>query len=202
MLLRLRKTHSLFRRTNFFRGILQQDVGVKDITWLSNTGGEMLAEEWTAPFARCLGFHLGGLPPAQAPEEEAEASDSEAGDEGDHFIILMNAHDGPIPFKLPPPQMGERWSRVFDTARPEAPSGSDIFTATSEYPLEARSFALLVCDRRQTDRSGRTRRVAEMAPVTAPPKRRPRADAVPRVVRARPRTSQAKRTRPWTKTKP
>ncbi|MBF0093193.1 MAG: glycogen debranching protein GlgX [Alphaproteobacteria bacterium] len=198
MLLRLRRGHSLFRRTRFFRGITSLDEGVKDITWLSVNGDEMADEEWMAPFVRCLGFHLGGIANGTRSADGTPSRE-------DHFIILMNAHDGRIDFRLPEAHMGERWSCIFDTAHPDAIGTSKIFLASDIYPLESRSFALLVCDRRTKDRSSRTRRAAEVE--TAPPEPAPVRARKPARARTKtspktpPKTSKRKRIRPWSKGK-
>ena len=71
----------------------------------------MTEAEWQLPFARCLGARL-----------------------AEGLLLLLNAHDGDIPFALPE---GE-WSVLLDTAG-EAPQ---IFAAN--YLLQARSAALLV----------------------------------------------------------
>ena len=72
----------------------------------------MQPEDWDMPFARCLGGHF----------------------RGDGVLLLLNAHDGEIPFVLP----GGAWRRALDTAA--APSDA-VFEST--YPLQARSLALL-----------------------------------------------------------
>ncbi len=142
MLLSLRRRYAVFRRTTFFTGAVVPPLGgLKDVTWLSVSGCEMQAEEWRAPFIRCFGFHLNSMTDTDHTDHE-------------RFIILLNAHDGPVDFFLPAVAYGQRWTRVFDTARPdshrpdsqESQESAETFLASTVYPLEPRSFVLLLCE--------------------------------------------------------
>ena len=84
-------------------------VNKKDIAWLTPHGGEMAEADWKMPFARCLGARMGDL------------------------LLLLNAHDGDIPFALPE----GRWSAALDTAG----EAEQIFEGT--YLLQGRSAALV-----------------------------------------------------------
>ncbi|HEX3061421.1 MAG TPA: glycogen debranching protein GlgX, partial [Usitatibacter sp.] len=59
-MIRLRKAHPIFRRRDFFHGVLVGDSGRKDVAWLKPDGHEMTVEEWEKDFARCLGMWLNG----------------------------------------------------------------------------------------------------------------------------------------------
>jgi isoamylase len=100
-----REVAALRRRHDGFRSRAYS----KDIEWLTPHGGRMGEADWNLPFARCLGMHVG--------------------DE----LLLLNAHDGDIPFALP---AGE-WSVVLDTA------GEVEQLFSGNYLLQSRSLALL-----------------------------------------------------------
>ncbi|HYD57348.1 MAG TPA: glycogen debranching protein GlgX [Burkholderiales bacterium] len=98
-------------------GRLRQECGAlrkrsyeRDIAWLTPHGGEMTEAEWKLPFARCLGARL-----------------------AEDLLLLLNAHDGDIPFQLP----GGEWSVLLDTADEAAQIFAD------NYLLRGRSLALL-----------------------------------------------------------
>jgi glycogen operon protein len=59
-LIRLRKSHPIFRRRDFFHGVAVGEHGRKDVVWLKPDGHEMTVEEWEKEFARCLGMWLYG----------------------------------------------------------------------------------------------------------------------------------------------
>ncbi|MEO5374784.1 MAG: glycogen debranching protein GlgX [Alphaproteobacteria bacterium] len=200
MLIALRHAHPVFRRQGFFRGAIAPGFGVKDVSWLSPEGREMRDEEWRLPFVRCFGFQLGGIVASGSPGSSTIPQD-------DRFIALLNAHDGSIDFRLPPSSHGMRWSRLFDTARPDAGSGDAAFMAAEVYPLEGRSFVLLIGDRRKGGGTTRVLRRATdttQAPVRPAAKRKATAAVAPRArLRAKIKNKpHIKRTRPWTKPKP
>ena len=134
-LIALRSAHGVFRRSKFLRGEPVQDSGVKDVTWLAPAGNEMSQVDWDLPFNRCFGMLLWGA------DNDARASDD---DRWEGFLLLMNAHDGQIDFRLPKPFQESRWRGLFDTARPE---GGETVTAVRQggetYALAGRSCALL-----------------------------------------------------------
>jgi len=79
----------------------------EDTVWLAPEGREMTDEDWKLPYARCAGMRTGGM------------------------LLLLNAHDGEVAFKMP----AGGWQLVLDTA------GEQGFGTT--YALRPRSLALL-----------------------------------------------------------
>jgi glycogen operon protein len=72
-MIRLRKSHPIFRRREFFKGQPAGDSGRKDVAWLKPDGHEMTPEEWEKDFARSLGMWLNGeqLPRDRRPRPHA-----------------------------------------------------------------------------------------------------------------------------------
>jgi glycogen operon protein len=60
----------------------------------------------------------------------------------DDFVLLFNAHYGEIPFTLPG-DSETRWELLLDTAHEDRYQPTGIYKPTEEYPLQARSLALL-----------------------------------------------------------
>jgi isoamylase len=133
----VRKTQPVFRRRNFFQGRPIHGAEIKDLYWLKPDGAEMSDRDWASGFARCLGMVLPG-------DQIAEVS--EHGDRivGDSFAILLNAHREPISFRLGTRQRDIRWTCVLDTA--ESDTARSTFEHMSEFPLQARSLAVLRAD--------------------------------------------------------
>ncbi len=128
-LIRIRRAHPLFRRRRFF-------VGKRDIAWLNPNGCEMSEHEWHHTFARCLGVYLAG-----GALDEQDAHGRRLTD--DDFVLLLNAHHGPIPFTLPPAAWDTPWKRLIDTADTTSGAATPRYEAASTYPLEARALVLL-----------------------------------------------------------
>ena len=135
-LIRLRRDHPVFRRPRFFEGRRMPGSPLKDITWVTPEGREMTHADWTLPYARSLGFILGG---------EACVVDSRTGREeaDDTFMVLLNAYTEIILYTLPPAQLGKSWEVVIDTARPEAVLADEVVTAGGRFPLKPHSLAVL-----------------------------------------------------------
>jgi glycogen operon protein len=132
----LRRAHPAFRRRHFFEGrSLQGTPEDKDIAWLKPDGTEMTEQEWNNGFARCLGVYLAGDRLGETDARGRELTD-------DDFIVLFNAHDGPIPFTLPAFD-GQGWLVLLDTARDDGLAPDGTFRGDNAYSLEPRSLVLL-----------------------------------------------------------
>jgi glycogen operon protein len=132
---KVRRLHPAFRRRHFFEGRLLRGSGVKDIIWLKPDGNEMSDEEWNHDYARCLGVYLAG-----DGLDEVDARGRRVTD--DDFVLLFNAHDGAIPFTLPPFE-GNGWLVLIDTARDDGLLPEGTFQGDGVYELKERSLVLL-----------------------------------------------------------
>ena len=135
-MIKLRKSHPVFHRRNFFQGRPIKGAGVNDILWLRPDGCEMTDEEWKQSSARCLGIALAGEGLLQHSEHGEPIAD-------DNFLLLMNAHHEEIPFSLPKLGPGRNWRTLVDTTW-EDHTRRSVHEAGSLYPLKARSLALLI----------------------------------------------------------
>jgi len=135
-LIHLRKQHPIFCRRNFFQGCSLTDAEIKDIIWLNPNGQEMSQEAWKQAYVRCLGVYLSG----QALNERDQYNQPVL----DHdFLLLLNAHDGDIPFLLPYDKADHAcWRVVLNTAEPDAPTRN--YADPENFVLQSRSLALLI----------------------------------------------------------
>lgn len=129
----LRKQHPVFHRQHFFQGRPIKGADIKDIVWLNPNGQEMSEEEWNQSFARCLGVYFAGRAIDERDQHNQPILD-------DDFLLLLNAHDGEIPFLLMNFDADNCWRLVLDTAGTEAP-GHD-YSPGEHYVLKSRSLAL------------------------------------------------------------
>jgi isoamylase len=107
-MVQLRRDHPVFRRPKFFQGRRIRGSEIKDVMWFNPGGNEMSDEEWTSPFARCLGMLLSG-------DTIDVLSFTGEPIRDDTFLFLINAHYEPIPFLLPGQEHLE-WQLILDTA--------------------------------------------------------------------------------------
>ncbi len=140
-LARIRREHPVFRRPRFFHRHPEQDATVKDIAWLSPEGRELTQDEWNLSYARCFGFLLSG----DTGEYFTHAGQRQL---DDRFIVLLNAHHEPVPFRLPAAALGGNWKLMVDTAldfaTTDVSDGGAVYRARGSYFLQGRSLALLV----------------------------------------------------------
>ena len=136
-IIRLRRRHPVFRRRHFFQGRHIKGVNVKDIMWLRPDGGEMADREWSMSHARCLGLLLHGDAIEEHDEHSRRIYD-------DTFLLLLNAYEKVIAFRMPEHVGIARWCVEIDTfysdgKRPDRRT----FNTGERYQLEGRSTTLL-----------------------------------------------------------
>jgi glycogen operon protein len=132
----LRRQHRVFRRKHFFALRPAQNDSAHDIVWLRPDGQEMTQSEWDQESTRCLGVYLDG--------SALRETDRRGRPIDDHtFLLLMNAHHKPVPFRLPRFKPATTWAPIVDTSSQEAPRPDHDFPKDEYYPLEGRSLALL-----------------------------------------------------------
>ncbi|MDP9161071.1 MAG: glycogen debranching protein GlgX [Acidobacteriota bacterium] len=135
-LISIRKAHPVFHRRSFFQGRAIKGAGIKDILWLLPDGREMTDEEWGQESARSLGVFLAGQGLAEKDERGQPVTDN-------NFLLLMNAHHEKISFLLPTVASGMGWVTLIVTSSPVLRNPM-MHEAGTDYPLPARSLALLV----------------------------------------------------------
>ena len=106
----LRNEYPILRRARFLKGKFNEELGVKDVTWISTAGTEMQPEDWHNGNTRCFGMLMDGR--AQATGIRRAASDAT-------LLWILNAHHDVVNLTLPKVAGGRRWSTVFDTSAPD-----------------------------------------------------------------------------------
>jgi len=115
---RLRRDHPTFRRRRFFEGRpVHRDLGVpiQDIAWLRPDGTLMQPDDWESGFGRAVGVFLNGQGIREKDRRGEPIRDR-------HFIVLFNAGDDIIDFRIPVVEYSPDWEVVIDTAGERADS--------------------------------------------------------------------------------
>jgi isoamylase len=135
-LVALRRDHPVFHRSRFLEGHGKPGSDLPDVWWMRADGRRMTQRDWRDGALRAIGVFLNGEEiPSTTPRGEPLSDDS--------FLMLFNAHEDPIEFKLPTRRFGARWRFELSTAEPEAAAGARSYVARSTVPLEARSALVL-----------------------------------------------------------
>ena len=129
----LRHTYPILRRNRFLTGAYDEELDVKDLTWINASGAEMRNEEWGDGNMRCFGMLMDG----RARFTGVRQRGTEA-----TMLLVLNAHHDLVQFTLPASPGGETWTLVLDT---NIPDGNAAYKGKSGdiYGVTGRSLILL-----------------------------------------------------------
>jgi isoamylase len=128
----LRHRYPILRRSRFLTGSYDEELDVKDLTWINASGSEMRAEDWADEGMRCFGMLMDGrAQPTGIRHRGTEAT----------LLLILNAHHDLVEFKLP--AQGERssWRLLIDTNRPDETS-TPVLNSGASYGVTGRSLLL------------------------------------------------------------
>jgi glycogen operon protein len=102
----LRHKYPILRRNRFLTGVVDEELDVKDLTWINASGAEMVSEDWSDTNMRCFGMLIDGRArPTGVRQRGTEAT----------MLIVLNAHYDLVEFTLPASTGGNTWTLVLDT---------------------------------------------------------------------------------------
>jgi pullulanase/glycogen debranching enzyme len=132
-LIELRRRHPVLRRRHFLKGGRGRTTR-EDIAWFKPDGAEMTDEEWNHEFVRSLGVYFAGDQLDEPDERGRPVID-------DDFLVLFNAHDGPLSFTFPV-VAGSGWRVVLDTARDQPFPSAPAVHENGPISLDGRSLVV------------------------------------------------------------
>ena len=130
----LRHQYPILRRTRFLTGEFNEELGVKDVTWINAAGSEMSGDEWSDTNTKCFGMLLDGR--AQVTGIRKRGHDAT-------LLIIVNAYHDMVAFELPPSPGGAGWQLLVDTNAPEQ-GEQDAFPFGHSYAVTGRSLLLFL----------------------------------------------------------
>jgi glycogen operon protein len=134
----LRRSYAVLHKSRFLTAAWNEDLGVKDSTWLTPAATEMTQEHWHDDRAKCVGLLLDG----RAQTSGLRQRGSEA-----TLLLVVNAHHDVVDFTLPEVPGGRGWLRLIDTNLPEADDDleeAERFAFGHKYTVTARSMLLFL----------------------------------------------------------
>lgn len=122
-LLSLRADHPVFRRRRFLEGKPVMGSSLEDVGWFRPDGQPMTEDDWHVWHAKALSVFLNGnaLGP-EGPTLDRVVDRS--------FLVMCNASDDPLGFRVPLGLGGASWRVVIDTA---VSTNRDEIVATSDH---------------------------------------------------------------------
>ncbi len=102
----LRHKYPILRRNLFLTGDYNQELGVKDVTWINADGAEMQNENWGDAGMRRFGMLLDGRAQTTGIRQRGHEAT---------LLLVINDHFDMVSFTLPECAGGSQWSLVLDT---------------------------------------------------------------------------------------
>jgi isoamylase len=133
----LRHKYPILRRSRFFTGAYNEELDVKDVTWINASGSEMRDEAWGDDNMHCFGMVMDGR--AQPTGIRKRGEDAT-------LLIVMNGHHDLVEFTLPEVAGGNRWGLEIDTNLASVKEGTG-FQSGEVYGVTARSLLLFSLSR-------------------------------------------------------
>jgi isoamylase len=102
----LRHQYPILRRNRFLTGDYDEELEIKDLTWINASGAEMSLEDWGDGLMKCFGMLMDGRArPSGVRQRGTEAT----------LLMVFNAHHDLVNFTLPESSAGAAWSLLLDT---------------------------------------------------------------------------------------
>ena len=131
-LMQMRHKYPILRRNLFLTGHYNEELGVKDLTWINANGSEMQQENWGDGGMRCFGMLLDGRAQTTGIKQRGREAT---------LLIVINDHHDLVKFTLPECPGGEYWWLLMDTNIVDN-SEQGSFKTGEEYDVTARSMLL------------------------------------------------------------
>ena len=113
-LIQLRQEYPILRRQRFMTGDWDEDLEVRDVTWIHPSGEEMHESDWNDHKLRCFGMLMDGR--AKVSGIRRPGTDAT-------LLMILNGHHDAQEFVMPPCSGGMHWQLLLDTNRPSMISG-------------------------------------------------------------------------------
>ena len=128
----IRHKYPVLHRTRWLSAQWNEEIGVKDVAWLTPSGDEMTDESWTDGNSRCLGMLLDGR--AQPTGMHRRGVDQS-------LLLILNSYHDAVGFHLPEVVGGQRWTRLIDTNQLDH-ADEPTFEFGASYTVTGRSILL------------------------------------------------------------
>jgi len=130
------KSHPVFSRKRWFKGVVLPDIGLEDIAWFLPDGTKMQSENWQQDFAKSLAVFLNGRALRAVTEKGEPILD-------DSFYVIFNAAHHGLEYRLPGEAYGATWIRMLDTGTGQAEVETEIVRAGEVISIADRSIVVL-----------------------------------------------------------
>jgi isoamylase len=127
-LIAIRNKYPVLRRSRFLTGKLNEELDVRDVTWINANGSEMQESHWKDAGMKCFGMLIDGR--AQVTGIRKRGDDATV-------LLVLNSYEGAVGFKLPEVPESKSWRLLVDTSSSDQ---SSSFAFGEMYEVTGRSF--------------------------------------------------------------
>ena len=131
-LAQLRHDYPILRRGRFMTGEMNEELDVRDVTWINASGQEMTGGDWDDANMRCFAMLMDGRAQATGIRRRGSAAT---------MLLVLNAYHDLVQFTLPDCTDGKHWKLLFDTNTPDVVR-EEPFSIGDLYDVTARSTLL------------------------------------------------------------
>jgi isoamylase len=129
----LRHQYPILRRGRFMTGDMNEELQVRDVTWINASGEQMTSEAWGDGNMRCFGMLMDGRAQETGIRRRGRAAT---------LLFVLNSYHDVVRFTLPDCTDGRHWKLLFDTNTPDN-AREEPFDIGDVYDVTARSCLLL-----------------------------------------------------------
>jgi glycogen operon protein len=132
LLTQLRHDYPILRRGRFMTGEWNEELGVRDASWINPNGELMTTEDWSDGNMRCFAMLMDGRAQATGIRRRGSAAT---------MLFVLNAYHDIVQFTLPDCTDGKHWKLLFDTNTPDTVR-DEPFNIGDIYDVTGRSCLL------------------------------------------------------------
>ena len=129
----LRRQYPILRRSRFLSGEMNEELGVREVTWINASGKQMEQEQWSDNAMLCFGMLLDGR--AQTTGIRQRGQDAT-------ILTIFNSYHDVVHFTLPVGDDNAHWQLIIDTNRADAQTALAAFSAGDVYEVTGRSVVM------------------------------------------------------------
>jgi glycogen operon protein len=129
----LRHQYPILRRVRWLTGAWDEELEVRDVTWIDASGETMQQAQWDDATIRCFGMLLDGRARETGIRRRGELAT---------LLIVFNAWQDVVKFRLPDVNGAAAWQLRMDTNMADEPPADARFEAGREYEVTGRSLVL------------------------------------------------------------
>jgi len=132
-LTRLRLKYPILRRNRFLTGEYNEELGLKDSTWINANGSEMNDSHWADKNMLCFGLLMDGRAQTTGIRQRGKEAT---------VLLIVNASNQLVQFNMPSVAGASAWILLIDTNHPNA-EGTPQLNVGATYGVTPKSLLLL-----------------------------------------------------------